>query len=306
LYFQKFLKINEERHIEYEKLHHETLAKLDKLQQNFVKNEPLWKKAGSTYELVARGIVSQSRGPAFAKKVTIQSLTQLAEVCLPSRYDVIKKKPIPQSKMNSARKQMSDRATTLARLALEQVPYLEAWVNLSQSKLSKLQKNLKDEYVDSVKRKLGLVSGSLIQFNDIHDDFGKLMFLRDDRLGFFCFSRLLLTDPDLDGFVEELDLDIAGSVTVQNNVVSYTVGEIKSGNDCKQSITQLAKRLGIMYLATVHILPESEKFTFTGTGIVYNPYDWKDPDPQLIEACKVNTGIKEFPSTMTFEMETIN
>jgi hypothetical protein len=55
----------------------------DAVESTLKNNEPLWKKASNTFEIMVNAQVGEKYGPFHAKPLTIRSLSVLAERCLP-------------------------------------------------------------------------------------------------------------------------------------------------------------------------------------------------------------------------------
>ena len=150
---------------------------------------------------------------------------------------------------------------------------------------------------DMLKRKVGLLRPRLQDFNGLSDNVEKVAYLAADRLGLFSYSGLLLKNPN-EGFVEELEIDVRGSMKIGLKSIYMELGEIKSGTgDYKKAIIQLLKRIGILYLAGLHSIPLSERdsYKFIAIGYIYTPLNWQQPDEALMEYCKQQAGIQQYP-----------
>ena len=81
-----------------------------KWKEKMISNEPLWQKAGNTYELSTRTYLSQTRGSSYSRPTQCQNLQQLSELCLPSSFNFDKNVPFSSPDGGDASKQTSFRA----------------------------------------------------------------------------------------------------------------------------------------------------------------------------------------------------
>ena len=131
----------------------------------------------------------------------------------------------------------------------------------------------------------------------------KVKFLCHDRLGFFGFTNHILKDSMKDGFIEELELDMRGHIDVTNFRVTREIAEIKSGgNILRKATLQLVKRLGVLYLAGKYCLPENleSKYNFESIGRLYSAGKCESPDQSLIDSCKEEAGLVDYPHIHIF------
>ena len=162
-------------------------------------NEPLWQKAGSTYELMARNEIRRTRSEDFADPLLIQDLRVLSEVCLPIHYDFSKRKAASSATSESARSQLAKRTLSLAKVAWKNIPTLQKWreeahLNISSGTISSEKKK-------SLRRKLGFLDSRLDEYLKLpRSKDRRLSFLSDSRLGFFSYSNVLLQDSS-EGFI---------------------------------------------------------------------------------------------------------
>eukprot|EP01035_Chromulina_nebulosa_P021851 gene21851-28285_t len=193
-----------------------------------------------------------------------QSVQQLAGICLPTGYE-FKEQNVTKISGIRSRAQIGMRATNLARVALKQI---------SQTSTSSISSPKSDE--------------------------AKVQYLRDDRLGFFTYTSAILTNQELEGFVEDLEIDFR---LVVLQAISLFVGEIKSGSGggtFNTSLRQLLRRLGVLYMAGLHSLGDlAPNYSFVGVGEIISPNDdWMDPDAELIDKIKNEAGIVGYPAAL--------
>ena len=269
-------------------------------------NEPLWQKAGSIYELMARNEIRRTRSEDFADPLLIQDLRVLSEACLPKHYDFSKRKA-SSATSESARSQLAQRTLSLAKVAWNNIPTLQKWreeahLNISSGTISSEKKK-------SLRRKLGFLDSRLDEYLKLpRSKDRRLSFLSDSRLGFFSYSNVLLQDSS-EGFIEELEFDVQGSTDCNGNTISMNVGEIKSGTgDLSKALVQILKRVGVMYMAGLHSMsPEArDRYEYSVLGVVYTPFNWENPEECIIDRCKIEAGIKQYPNNILFRVERIS
>ena len=87
-----------------------------------------------------------------------------------------------------------------------------------------------------------------------------------------------------------------------------SIGEIKSGGgDLKKALVQLLRRIGVLYMAGIHSIPQSDQYRcqYTALGLVYMPFNCESLPESVIDSCKVTAGIKEYPPNIVFRVEKI-
>ena len=265
--------------------------------------EPLWNKAAAHYELSVRTYIMNRRKIDDVGAFKCQSVQQLAEICLPTGYEYNQENATKIAGIRTSA-QLGARATNLAKIALKQISTLRNWMK-SASKNKDLS------------RKYNVLKNYLSAYDSLHSNSSsptseeaKLQYLRDDRLGFFAFTSAILADQELEGFVEELEIDFRLSPTVMLRTISLFVGEIKSGSGggtYELSLYQVIRRLGVLYMAGRHSLGDhAAHYSFVGVGEIISPNaEWNDPTKDLIEVIKKTAGIVEYPPALLITVEAI-
>jgi hypothetical protein len=267
-----------------------TDSRLDNVESILEENKPLWQKASSSFEILVRTHVRENRGPFFSQQLTIRSLSVLAERCLPP-YNFGKETKFSQQNVAANIPLIGKRIDRFACIAFENIPSLKDWMQSIQTSMVGRRE------LSSTQRKVEKLKQEFENFDSFSTDAEKLNYLRDNPLGFYAYSVSLLRDPDSKGYVEELELDMRGSVTIMGKQITHVVGEIKSGPNYREGIIQLVKRIGILYLAAKHSLP-ADLYSHYAIGELYGVIEWKDPDKTLVEAAKVEAGIAEYPDSL--------
>ena len=227
----------------------------------------------------------------------------MAEICLPSGYDFKTFKSLSQQKQRGPDFQVGFRATNLATIAMEGLPVLRKWLQEAESKLQanfRIQElPLSAEDLEILKRKVGVLKTELDQYDKSVSkevDAAIVSYLRDSRLGFFAYTSLLLEDNS--GFVEELEFDFRELPSIVGFIITLQVGEVKSSRGYELAVQQIVKRLGVLYMAATHCLPEASRYTFVGKGEIVTALDWINPDDETIKKKMLNAGIKKYPPSL--------
>ena len=274
--------------------------KLTDISTRIKENEPLWRKAGITYEVSVRNELRRVRGEGFAGCLVIRDLLSLSSACLPPDFD--ESQPTSGGRQEAAFARIQDRALSLAKLALTAVPSIQKWLDDAEKRIN--SEELKRPERKVLNHTINLLKGRLLLFHELPEG-DKLLFLTKDRLGFFCYSSLLLADSSK-GFVEDLEFDCKGTMELVGATICIFLAEIKSGvGDRTEAIVQLLKRIGFLYLAGQHSLPESQRsnFKFSASGLLCTPLDWEDPDQMEIESCKAKIGLLGYPRDIKITMQ---
>jgi hypothetical protein len=258
-------------------------SRLGNVELKLEKNEPLWKKASQSFETLVRSDVRVFRGPFYASQLTIRSLSALAERCLPA-YNFDKGEKFKQQNIAANVPQVGRRIDRFTSIAIQNLPNLRDWMRSKESTIAD-------------KRKVGKLQQEFEVFDSLATETEKLNSLRYSPLGFYAYSRSMLRDPDSYRYVEELELDVTGEVTMFGKSIMNAVGEIKSGPNYKDGIVQLVRRIGILYMAAKHSLSLSD-YSYSAVGELYGADEWSEPDLSLIEAAKVEAGIAEYPDQL--------
>jgi hypothetical protein len=128
--------------------------------------------------------------------------------------------------------------------------------------------------------------------------------LRTSRLGFFAYSSLLITDQEVSGFIEELEVDFLRLPILVIDKITHFAGEVKFGSARLEAMVQAMRRIGVFYMAGKHVLGKKhKKYTFEGHGQIASPRDWQNPTRDQIDDLKVQAGIKEYPPILYIVME---
>ena len=185
--------------------------------------KPLWTKAAAHYELSVRKYIKNRRQIYDVEAYKCQNVQQLADICLPAGYEF---KQQNATKIFGIRTtaQMGVRATNLAKIALPQISTLRRWME-STTIAGRDVRN------DNLTRKLSILEKHLHAYDALHSnpysptsEEAKLQYLRDDRLGFFAFTSVILADQPSEGFIEELEIDYRLLPTVVLQGISLFVG----------------------------------------------------------------------------------
>lgn len=264
-----------------------TVSKIDK---EFERNQPLWVNAGSTFELTAKGVLQRIKGNAFVESLSIQTLDALACDCLPSNfdYDTGHVKHATSESICTAREY--ERVDKMSHCSYKRISRLKDWLSKNQQEKSN-------------RRKADLLTDRLKVYDSLRTENEKVKFLCHDRLGFFGFTNHILKDSMKDGFIEELELDMRGHIDVTNFRVTREIAEIKSGgNILRKATLQLVKRLGVLYLAGKYCLPKKleSKYNFESIGRLYSAGKCESPDESLIDSCKEEAGLVDYPHIHIF------
>eukprot|EP01036_Dinobryon_divergens_P030745 gene30745-40035_t len=256
---------------------------------------PNWLRASDTYEVMARG--RMKRMFPEAKAIKCQTLKQLAEISLPKNfnYEENKRFSSSQSLGEASVLAISTRMDTLAFLAQQQVPKLQEWYNNAMLRIP-ITKDIAER--DQLKRKTGLLGFQLAEYNELQTDSQRRSFLSNRRLGFYAYSTLTLKDPDVKGFVEELEMDYFLPSTVNQRKIVHRFGEVKFGKESRlDAICQCCVRIGFLYTAAKHAMGRLQiqngedgidrtiyvddrlydQYTFEGDCRVNSPFDWEPP-----------------------------
>ena len=271
--------------------------------------KPLWTKAAAHYELSVRTYIKNRRQINDVEAYKCQNVQQLADICLPAGYEF---KQHNATKIFGIRTttQMGVRATNLAKIALRHISTLRRWMESTTIAGSDVRN-------DNLTRKLSILEKHLHAYDALHSnpysptsEEAKLQYLRDDRLGFFAFTSVILADQPSEGFIEELEIDYRLLPTVVLQGISLFVGEIKSGSGggtYELALRQVLRRLGVLYMAGLYSLGDhASNYSFVGVGEIVSPNVlWNDPDANTIEKIKKTAGIVMYPPALHITVELI-
>jgi hypothetical protein len=186
-------------------------------------NEPLWIKAGSTYELLIRSRIAAEKGVKFSESVKIKTIPESSEICFPG--------------IGIEYVQPGMRQAMIVEKASKHIPGLTAWLGATQQDLKS-----KSARQDISRRMVNLLEPLLSEYRRKNDN-EKPLFLLTSRLGFIAFSREALLFPDEDGFMKEMEIDVKGSVEWCGlNQIIFQLGEVKSGKAKTEAMIQLLRR----------------------------------------------------------------
>ena len=279
----------------------EELKKLGTTVENIVQKYGVkWEQASDTYEIMARTQI-RKRFPT-AKVVSCQSLHQLAEICLPNDYDFESDQEFTDKKKIGALPiaAVESRLRVLIKIARKQIPILRSWMVSAEEKLAKNEARDKSGKIQ-LERKVNMLRKEL-QAYDLCNR--KTQYLRTSRLGFFAYSSLLITDQEVSGFIEELEVDFLRLPILVIDKITHFAGEVKFGSAQLEAMVQAMRRIGVYYMAGKHVLGKKhKKYTFEGHGQIASPRDWQNPTRDKIDDLKVKAGIKEYPPILYIVME---
>jgi len=210
---------------------------VDDLKSKFSKYEPLFEKAGDTFEIVARREVRDAYGSAYARSFDITDLHGLARVSLPKDFEFGRTDPLTGSLVSVAAQR---RVELLAKVALKQLPILRGFAESHEI--------IKDKLHADYNKKLKLLKDQLKNITSSDSERDQLEYLASSRLGLWCFSSIAY-DQVVDDvrFTRELEMDLRGDVTVFGTTIIISAGEVKSGKDQKtDGLHQLCKRLTVL------------------------------------------------------------
>ena len=262
------------------------------------RNEPLWQKAGATYEIAIRNTIRAMYGSQYTESSgSYQNIQQLTELCLPENFDVAAGKLNPRMQSFENSKQIQLGSEILAQIAFDELDGLQTWVDETTAKMPSFDKKNSED----LNKKLSLVQRELELFSRVNER-DQLKYLIYSRLGFFALSRRFLSDPSISGYVRELEIDCRSPVTMEGDAVRIVFVEVKTGQDYKEALVQLIKRSGLVCMATQCILPHGHNFTFTTRCEIYSPSPWIIPPPELVSECKKEAGIASYPDNMYFAL----
>jgi hypothetical protein len=232
------------------------------LNHKFSKYEPVFEKAGLTYELSVRRAVSDQRGVPFSRTFRMENLAGLARISAPKDVDN-HLQPVPAWNTNAV---LQQRIRQLAEEAIHFIPRIRGMAA--------------DEVPGIIitKKKKYLISSQLAEFDALASDHARLNFLGEKKLGLMAFSCKAYNDTQ--SFEDILECDIRGESQIRGGSIDISVGEVKSGKDRGKSIDQLLKRLCIIGHASRVIFGEdnstgSQLLFLNLQGEIYTPLDWK-------------------------------
>jgi len=278
--------------------------KLQIFEEDFQKCKSLFVKAGSTYELSVRNTL-RNRPQYLAEGYKCKSLQKLSSVCLPAEVGFDKKK---LAKKEQYDKIIGQRSNNLVNIALKQVDNLRQWLSNANSRLQSSSPPLDDNEKKNLIRKVSILKNKFSEYDQLLNEKDRALFLRDDPLGFYLFTSLLLIDKDKFGFVEEIEVDFAQPSRVIGNQICIYVGEMKSGTcDFKEATIQVVRRLGVLYMTALHALGDLQgNYVFSGIGELLSPLEWLDPTDDEIEEAKVQADIIQYPNDISITTERHN
>ena len=210
-------------------------TKLDGLDATVKKYQPVWDKAGKTFEYVVRERLRTTMGSSYARELTINNLSQLVAETLPPEI-------LPSEKV--AKRILSNEEISFKRLrklafaARDELDGLRSWVyqqetaEVKSSEGSRLLKKALD------------CKGLLAAYDALTDDYDRLEFLMFGPLGLHAFSRLAYTAKYHKGYTTEMELDLAGTAFFVLGFYRKDCAEIKTGGR-DEAIDQVMVGLGI-------------------------------------------------------------
>lgn len=242
---------------------------LRNLSDAFNKYEPIFCKAGLTYELVVRREVRELRGVQFARAFHVANLAGLARISSPKEIDN-NFKPVKDWNTHIL---LQQRTNQLAKEAEKSIQALQE-IPINCPGVSD--------------RKWYILKSQLEKYNSLKSDTERAVFLETSALGLMGFSCRAFTDST--SFEDILECDVRGESTLRGEMIQITVGEIKSGKERGKALVQLLKRLCIVGHATRVIFGEvvDQGLSLDLQGEVFTPLvNW----PQFSEE-EVEEGLR--------------
>jgi hypothetical protein len=246
---------------------------LKDLSNNFNKYQPVFEKAGLTYELSVRRAVSDKRGLSYARSFTVKNLEGLARISAPKDKDN-QLMLVPDWDTGKVLRQ---RTHQLAEHAIHFIPRVRAIAEGNDT--TRISKNKKFEALSQL---------ALFDALGSDDNDARLRFLEDNPLGLMAFSCKAYNDSK--SFDAILECDVRGeSKARRRGIIEISVGEVKSGKDRGVAIEQLLKRLCIMGQAARFIFgedsssqPNQKLIILDLQGEIFSPLEWEQVLPEEI------------------------
>jgi len=238
------------------------------LSDTFNKYEPIFQKAGLTYELAVRREVRELRGLPYARVFRVANLAGLARISSPKDTDN-NFCPIQDWDTHLL---LQQRTHQLAKQAITFIPRTKLMMNNNAIH----------------PKKKHLLSSQLLKYDALESDSERLNFLESNVLGLIAFSCIAFNDTQ--SFEETLECDVRGESIIRGEMIQITIGEIKSGKDRRKALVQLLKRLCIVGHATHVIFGEvvSRAISLDLQGEIFTPLMWSQFSDE-----EIHTGLAD-------------